>query len=149
MIDFVMGIDPGLRGAGVVLRSDGSYVSSFQLPARADELRDRLDGWHGRVHVFVERAQAFPGAGVASSFNYGTGYGRILGVLEMLAMPFTPVNPSFWSKMMTKGAPGPNAKARAKHVCMRLFPMLAVKHDGFRDAALIAEFGRRQLFGGW
>jgi hypothetical protein len=78
------------------------------------------------VHVVVERAQSFPGQGVASSFRYGRDYGRILGVLDVLGWPYETVPPGVWHRAVVGGDPA-DGKARAALVVAQRLPDLELR----------------------
>ncbi len=67
----VIGIDPGVNGAIAVLSKAGSMLDMEPMPESGPIglLKFFKEEWIG--HVFLEKAQAFRGQGVSSSFNYG------------------------------------------------------------------------------
>ncbi len=155
----VIGIDPGARGA-VVLLTD-AHASGFVLPTSTAgldgrqlvvelmELTDALK--HEPVPlplVIVERAQSFPGQGIASAFKYGRDYGKILGILDALGWPYETVPPAQWHRQIVGGDPS-EGKARAAAVVAARLPDLELRpgrcrvpHDGIVDAACLALWGR-------
>ena len=161
----VIGIDPGARGA-VVLLTD-AHASGFVLPTSTAgldgrqlvvELRDLVVGPEGRdrallgyggdILVVVERAQSFPGQGIASAFKYGRDFGKILGVLDALGWPYETVPPAQWHRQIVGGDPA-EGKARAAAVVAARLPDLELRpgrcrvpHDGIVDAACLALWGR-------
>ncbi len=164
----IAGIDNGLDGAVVILNGRGEVVGRHVMPtlklvkSKRDfdlaELRTILleipagEVREIPVHVFLERAQAMPGQGVSSMFTTGKGFGINLGMLAALQIPYTIVSPQVWQREMFKGLPK-DGKQTARIVCQQLWPKVdwrasarcRVAHDGLCDAALIAEYGRRQL----
>jgi crossover junction endodeoxyribonuclease RuvC len=155
----VIGIDPGKKGA-VVLVTD-AHASGFVLPTSTAgldgrqlvvelmELRNPL-GYRagGDILVIVERAQSFPGQGIASAFKYGRDYGRILGILDALGWPYETVPPAQWHRQIVGGDPA-EGKARAAAVVAARLPDLELRpgrcrvpHDGIVDAACLALWGR-------
>lgn len=145
----ICGIDPGAKGALAFL-SNGVLMTRVMPDANgiADLLSDNPPD-----HVFVEKAQSFPGQGVSSAFNYGRHFGEILGVLITLRQRHTLVTPQMWARALHVGSKAGDAKARSLEVAKRLWPgfdwrasaRCKIAHDGQVDAALIAEWGRRQL----
>lgn len=101
----------------------------------------------------VEAAQAMPKNGAVSMFNYGCGYGRILGVLEALKIPYQLVRSSKWSKPMLAGiesnVEGKERNVRAARNLNPEFVQAITKRTkpdmGLIDAYLIAEWGRREF----
>ena len=152
----IIGIDPGKTGAiASVLASEGALVDDMPILGKrvnACEIFDMLE--HMKITydavAFIERAQAMPKQGVSSTFNYGVGYGILLGVLQALKIPISQeVSPRVWKQEF--GLIGTDKEAsRSKAVC--LFPGLAgelklKKHHGRAEALLIAEYGRRKELG--
>ncbi len=155
----VIGIDVGKAG-GIALLSP-SYTSRLdvdllvmpedlgQVVAKLEWARDSSGG----AHVFIERAQAMPKNGAVSMFNYGKGFGELLGVVCALGMPSTLIPPKTWSREMHVGTKGDTTKKRSIEAARRLFPNIKLTatdrcrkdHDGLAEALLIAEFGRRKL----
>ncbi len=149
-----MGIDPGLRGAVAVL-GGSDKTCEFWLLNDITECRipfENIVKGYGVEFAYIEKAQAFPGQGVVGMFNYGLGFGRIIGWVEALSVPYELVPPTKWQKVMHAGCTGKTAKEKSKNAARRLFPKEnfvpkgSVKlHDGLIDALLIAEYGRRQV----
>lgn len=83
------------------------------------------------------------------------GYGLWRGILAGRGIPYQVVPPQAWQKAMLAGMPKGDTKASSILVAQRLWPDASFRrterctkaHDGMTDAALIAEFGRRQLTG--
>jgi len=160
----IAGIDNGLDGGVVILEPNGSVVAKYVMPtvklvkSKRDFDLGMLRAYLKEIevqlpcHAFLERAQAMPGQGVSSMFTTGKGFGVNLGMLAALQIPFTVVSPQVWQREMFKGLPK-EGKQTTRLVCQRLWPKedwrasekCRVSHDGLCDAALIAEYGRRQL----
>lgn len=108
-------------------------------------------------HVFLEKAQPMVRPdrkqGASGIFNYATFYGELRGVLTAMAIPFTLVPPQTWQKVVHVGTTGKDSKEKSTVAAGRLFPghvwlasqRCRVPHLGMVEAALIAEWGRRQL----
>jgi crossover junction endodeoxyribonuclease RuvC len=167
----IMGIDNGLDGALVML-DGGKPVVLLVMPtitlhgATKDhreymvaDLRYFLN-LHRPDHVFIEKAHAMPKQGVSSMFTTGFGFGLMQGLIAGLELPFTIVQAVTWQKTFFTGmAKGKKEKGYTKGlaaiVCSRLWPGTEWRatdnckkpHDGLCDAALIAEYGRRELGG--
>lgn len=151
----IIGVDPGAAGAIGIANKD--QVHSLEL------LEDIDYGWLEKlvatanplenVHIYLEKAQAMPGQGVTSMFNYGMGFGKLLGWIEALRKPHTLITPRDWTKAMHQGCTGKDAKEKSLIAAKRLFPTLNFlaserskkPHAGLIDAALITEYGRRTL----
>jgi crossover junction endodeoxyribonuclease RuvC len=142
-----IGIDPGKKGAVAVIGKMTGSVECLAMPPDGHTLAEFLTQAAANM-AFVEKAQAMPKQGVSSMFNYGTGYGRILGILETLKVPYHLVTPRTWQKKVIPGAKKGKAKEAALIRARQLFPDRTFipkgcrkPHDGMIDAALIAWYG--------
>lgn len=152
----IAGIDPGLSGAIAILdemtvrcvdaptlavKSGKKTRQHFDLQAMTRTLRDCSPD-----HVFIESVHSMPAQGVASSFQFGMGFGMWQGILAAMGIPYTLVTPQRWKKAMLADMGSEKSAARLR--AGQLFPSSAeqfarVKDDGRAEAALIAEYGRR------
>jgi len=147
----IIGIDVGKAGA---IATIDSQISLYKMPDNAGELADLLGSLAVcECHAFVEKAQAMPKNGAAGMFNYGTGYGTILGILAALRTPHTLIHPKTWTRVMHAGTRAGTAKNRSLEAARRLFPAVNLMRtdkcskpdEGFIDALLIAGYGRRVI----
>lgn len=157
-----IGIDPGTKGAFVVLDDKGEVVDWLVMPMIGKEydVRAIVDFLtkHMDSHVFIENVKAVSGVPVSStsSFNFGFGVGLLNGIIYTLKIPFTKVAVPVWQKTMWEGVAlqkKPNGKKDTKTMstiaARRLFPTQtflatqrsSVPHDGLVDGALIAKHG--------
>jgi len=143
----IIGIDPGARGAVAFVDSGYGFLKLDSFETTYD-LYKAINNYAPK-HIFLEKAQTMPRQGIVSAFTYGSGYGKILGMLEIAQLPFTLVHPRQWSRAMHVGTSSKEkAKIRSREAFQRIFPTMAhIKHDGVIDAMLIAEYGRRTLGG--
>ncbi len=152
VVRIVIGIDPGKQGALCILPVGAHDPILHVMPPSIQETADILERYP-TAHVYIEKAQAMPGQGVSSMFNYGLGFGELLGVVAAFKMTSTLVHPRTWCKEMHSGTKGGAPKARSLEAAHRLFPWVNFKasdrckksHMGLVDATLIAEHGRRRL----
>ena len=151
MSKIVIGIDPGLKGSVCIL---GDPITFHPMPSSPFDLALILSKYPtATTHVFVEKAQAMPGQGSVSMFNYGRGFGEILGVIAALGLSHTLVPPVTWTKVMHKGCYGKDAKAKSLDAVTRLFPHVDLMRtdrckkpdEGFVDSLLIASYGKKSL----
>lgn len=155
----VVGIDPGKDGGYVELDEAGAVLWRGRLYQDHALPRLELIQWE-RAHIFMERAQVMNREGRPTSsvsmFSYGQAFGEILGRIAILRIPLTLVRPADWSRMMHSGTKAGDTKKRSLEAAQRIFPhetwlpteACKKPHDGIYEAALIAEWGRRQLQGG-
>lgn len=147
-----LGIDPGQTSGGFAQIHDGSvWASPFPLAGGFLDANKLASWWSHAKHdtiAIIEKAQAMPKQGVTSTFSYGVGYGKILGVLATLGIRTEFVRPTSWKKLVL--ADTTKDKAAAIYWCRCNFPLVSliaegcrVPHDGMADALCIAEYGRR------
>jgi hypothetical protein len=167
-----LGIDNGKDGALVVLDAKGRILGKYKTPLlKASTRRGKKQGKDeydivgmknilvdlarddADLFAFAEKAQPMPVkmGGVAANYQRGLSYGLWQGLLVGLGISYEVVSPQAWQKAMLAGIAARDSKQAAAIAAMRLWPKedwrrsdLGKKPDeGFIDAALIAEYGRR------
>ena len=152
----IVGIDPGKAG-GIAYIDPAGGATARPMPVAGKEIdgHELANALRGLVidTVIVEKAQAMPGQGVTSMFNYGAGFGKILGVLDTLGVAYRLVTPQQWKKVVLAGTP--KDKAAAVAFCRRAYPGVSLTpgrkrtpHDGMADALCMAEYGRQLMIPG-
>jgi hypothetical protein len=155
-----IGIDPGLTGAvarigHIDIVGSGPGYKTWDAPTARDGkhrvllpvemAKILLDAVSGQeCIIFIEKVHSMPRQGVASSFNFGEGYGLWQGLIVGLGLRFEKVTPQRWQKEMLAGMQGGKEASIIK--AQELFPQAELdkkKHHGRADALLIAEYGRR------
>ncbi len=145
-----LGIDPGLSGAIAILDSAGCIETVRDLPIIRDAKLAWVDGselqsiimaaLHGRTAVaMVERVSSMPGQGIASSFQFGVGFGSILSILQAMHIPLEFVTPAVWKKSYGLG----RDKHASLHKARLLYPTAELhlaKHDGRAEGLLLARY---------
>jgi crossover junction endodeoxyribonuclease RuvC len=147
----VCGIDCGKQGAIVFLK--GQEVIMHKMPEDYLALaRIISEAGTKDISVFVEKAQCMPQNGAVGMFNYGVGFGVILGILTALKIPYTLVPPKTWTKEMHLGTKGSEPKEKSLEAARRLYPEVNLirercrkPDEGYVDALLIAAYGQRVL----
>ena len=150
----IIGIDPGLSGALVVL-GDGTPVDHIDTPTVSERSgRNSVNGaavaaWVRGVRmansgasflVVIERVGAMPGNGATSMFRFGQSDGIVRGVIAALGVPMVEVEPQKWKQRMGCAKAD---KDYARTVAIQRMPTAAEwftrkKDIGRADAALIA-----------
>ena len=129
-----LGIDPGKDGAIAVLGADGTLKFQVTPTVAVEKGRSRrtfdtsgmvaalrpIHVQHAIRLAVLERVSAMPQDGPVQAFSFGEGYGIWRGILAALGIP---------------------------HVSLLRTPRCSSPHDGFADAACMAEYGRRQVVG--
>ena len=141
-----IGIDPGKKGALVVLDSGGRFLEKMgmQLPYEVCECL----GKHAKkdCYALLERVHAMPGQGVVSMFTFGQYYG-IWWALKALSIPYETITPQAWMKVLSvpkkdKKETKPQFKRRLATNAQNQFPAEKITLQ-YADAFLIAEACRR------
>lgn len=150
-----IGIDTGASGGMAVLYPDGaeeaySYKKEMNYCDILDTVKQRADENHWQMSATVERLTGFQSGGRqammgAQGFKMGLAYGRVIGWLEALQIPFSEVLPRSWQAGL------PNvAKTKAYLEKKRLLKMIAKqRHPNLKptlqtcDAILIAEYATK------
>lgn len=154
----ILGVDVGLNGAMAFLL-DGRLVNVEDLPVvdvkhgaksrkelSAALFHDRLLDSEIRIdHAILEDVNAF-GMGRTSAYRFGMNVGTIVGVLTACGIRIETVTPGKWKKAMGLGSD----KALSRGMAIKCWPdqshyFARVKDDGRAEAALLAEYSRRQL----
>lgn len=147
---YVIGIDPGLKGA-LAFFKDGDLIGVRDMPVMANpfgkgrtidciELAAMLGAFRGRdVLVIIESVGTMPKQGIASAFNFG----RAAMAPEAIALAFglsiDKVTPAVWkrkAKLIKKDKEVSLARAKTRWPgYAHLFRLK--KHEGRAEAALI------------
>ena len=155
MINYILGVDPGLRGALALycLRTQ-KIVEIVDMPINDDgvdpvalhqELRYL---WSLDVMALVEDVHSRPRQAGAFAFGFYTGI--VHGVLAAVGIPILKVAPSQWKPAMGlrcgRDEKPADTKDRARALAQQMFPDVAKsfarkKDDGRAEAALIAAYG--------
>lgn len=152
----VAGIDVGISGAICFLDNDGQVRGMYDMPVLKVGKRSEIDGTvvrdliKGSEHVFLEKAQAMPGQGIASTAHYLKGAGIIEGICIGIGSPYTLVHPATWKSKMMKDCLR-DGKGSSIYRVQQLYPGLSlprVKDHGKADAILIARYGQIYILGG-
>lgn len=99
-----------------------------------------------RVVVTVEKAWGFPYMKTTAVFNYGIGYGKVLGTLEILDIPYNLITPQSWKKYygVTKDKQTSIDKVRLLYGDVNLLasPRARKADHNMAEALLIASYGK-------
>ena len=143
----ILGIDPGLSGALVILE-DTQPIEWMRMPTYMVGKSNRVNG--AAVSSFINKSKidravielvhSMPGQGVTSSFTFGHACVTVMGVLAALEIPVSVITPQEWKKRA--GLIGKDKDA-ARSRALELWPhwrVLDKKGEGqaMADAALMA-----------
>lgn len=148
-----IGIDPGKTGGVAVIDGAGRLLTAVRMPKTLPHLRALLRALFlaERPVLVIEKSQPMPKQGVTSSFNYGVGYGVLIGMTTFAEIPLHEIRPADWKREILAGEPDKKDKGTSIRVCERLFPQVELvpggckkPQDGMAEAILLAEYGRRK-----
>jgi hypothetical protein len=158
---YYVGIDPGFTGGIAIIDSKDNIVDIIDCPLiivskgrkkivnfkRVEDVKYRVDS--KSLHSFlepykegkflIEHAQSMPGEGSTSSFSYGEGYGRYLGVLDSLGVDYIEVKSNVWKPKLGLNRDKKLSVQKAQELipsCKELIHL--VKHNGRAEALLMS-----------
>ena len=143
----ILGVDPGITGgiaflfANRVVAEDiptaGGEVDVDTLVRRVREMQPAL--------AIIERANAMPKQGVASTIKYGVAYGALRTVVALCNIPYRLGAPGKWKNHF--GLDSDKEKSRA--LAIQFWPgcgyFASKKHHGRAEAALIAYWSAQKF----
>ncbi len=147
----ILGVDPGLSGAIVLLDTVFMSLRVFDMPVAKSGPKGRnslVDGLLAR-HVealgdidlaVIEDVHSMPTDGSSSAFKFGTAFGVIRGIVAAKSIPTVFIAPNKWKAEV--GLIGKDKDA-SRGKAVELFPKSAnlfarKKDNGRADAALLA-----------
>lgn len=141
-----IGVDPGLKGGLALISESGAMAIPFTEAGYLAAIKETKGE---NAIACVENVHAMPQQGVTSMFNFGKGFGWILGILDAYNVPYELVTPQKWKKEFSVTGDKNSSIA----VCKRLFPSVSLlptercrkDSDGMAEALLMAEYARRRL----
>lgn len=148
----IAGVDPGLRGGLVLIGDD--RTEACLMPLTGKEVDGAAVGrWLLDAEpdlVVLEKVGSRPGQGVRSTFSFGQSYGKVMGVLESMNIPYRLVTPQAWKRKVLAGTA--KDKEAAIQFVRRAYPTINLTpgrcrtpQDGIADAACLAVYGREHL----
>jgi len=154
-----IGVDNGLNGALAAI--EPSYVHELNVMPTIKSTKNKQEynihevveffSRYPNATVIIEKAHAMPKLGSVQAFNFGKGFGTMMGIVAALKMKYHIVHAKTWQKEMFKDINYTDTKQASAIVAQRIFPKLDFTaterskkiHDGMTDAILIAEYGQR------
>lgn len=155
----ICGVDPGGSGALALLTENGLVVEVEDMPVfrvsrgRGTKLEVDVLGlvrllsrWRPDA-CFFEQVGGMDGDSPSSAFNFGRAAGAAEAIAKASGARFVFVAPHVWKKKMKLiRAAKDDSRAMATNMWPGAAEMFSrKKDDGRAEAALIAEYGRRQL----
>lgn len=147
----VLGIDPGLGGAGALWDDDLGALSVWDMPTHRIVVGKSIKHVLNEVelsrlitdgnpdYAVCEWVHAMPKQGVTSVFTFGVAFGTVRGILAASNIPVTYVTPQSWQRRMNVGKGADASRQRAVQLLPRFADHFArAKDHGRSDATLIA-----------
>lgn len=137
----ILAIDPGsISAAWAILDTRSGWAVVGDVPVVGKNVNAaafaRLVRTYTPRRGVIEQVSSMPKQGVASSFNFGRGTGRLEGVVLALGLPLGMVTPAVWKKHFRLGPD----KEQARALAIRTYPLvegLERKKDAGRAEALL------------
>ncbi len=150
----VLGIDPGEKGAAVLIDIDTEKIIYMTDISKEPEqqLQELLYSYGNPKHCFIERVGSRKGNSAQAMFTFGENYGAIKAVLRLNKIDFNEVLPQKWQSWC--GIYGANSatkngtKLKAFELCKKVYGsdiFLGARgglKDGRCDALLISLYGK-------
>jgi len=156
----IIGIDPGLSGGIALYDTKYNTWIVYVMPVEKKtgihvaEIHARfcsyIHDWSDTLAV-IEKVHAMPGQGVTSMFTFGMGYGKVIGLLETLEIPYLNPTPQQWKKRIlegtTKDKDATIAYVKQRYPAISLLPTqrCTKPHDGMADAICLCEYGMKEV----
>jgi len=156
---YFAGIDHGKSGGFCILFPDGKAVS-YPTPMKKAAGGNKYDTkgmFHllcmlhkmrsigGTIRVFIELQQGRPDTSKWSTQIIGEGFGRWLALIELLEISVEVINPSAWKPHYMPPKAAKVASVMASNIMYATD--LKNSQDGQAEAVLIADYGKRRVFG--
>lgn len=142
-----IGVDPGHTGAlSIVKFYEDKTIAINTFPFNKDGITE-VDviknvfslGLNKQAKITIEAVHSFRAQGLASTFTFGMNFGRILGVLDYMGLPYSLIHPQTWQRpfnlLVSKSL---YTKERAAKILNILLGRELQLSDGEVDACLIA-----------
>lgn len=159
----LVSVDPGKKGAIAVFEngvlqhvydpdSEGSLTNKFiELLGEGSPSNKFIEILGLNDIVVIEKVNGRPGQSAPAAFNFGKGFGELLGACKALAIEPILIPPNVWKPAMGLSKAGLTTMAEFKRLSVdtaanefgNKFFYLA-KHDGRAEAALLGAYWLRK-----
>lgn len=151
----LVAVDPGIHGALAFYDPKLGRLDVADMPTIVGrgrnvliidqvELCATLETYHdlGYQRMFIEKVGGMPGQSAPRAFNFGLGYGLLLGIARGLRMRLDEVRPQEWKGRLNVPAEKEGARKRASEILPSHAHLWTLKkHDGRAEAAMLAVYG--------
>lgn len=156
----IVGVDPGAHGA-LALLTDTVLAGVYDMPKllvrRGKTDKAEVDGYSLATLlkslapdvVYIEQVGGLPGQSASAAFNFGRAAGAVEYACKALGYRVEMIAPMTWKRAMRLNGGKDDSRALAMRQWPAAASEFARKKDNDRaEAALIAEYGRKQQHGG-
>lgn len=149
---YLIGIDPGFKGAWGIVDHHGNYIAcgdmindgKFIMASHIyREISNACLGYDKMV--IVEAVHSMPRQGVASSFKFGMAYGAAISIAQRFG-DWQTVTPQKWKKEMGLTSDKDLSLKMARDLWLNA-PVTKKKDVDKAEALLLAEYLRRKQYG--
>ena len=154
---YFIGIDPGQKGAIVIIDGDKKVHHIFDMPLLPNHeinfrtVLNNIKLYRGEeVFCLIEKAQTMPKQGIVGAFSYGCGYEGLKTALQIAEIAYQEIPSSKWKKDFSLTSKKEESITKA----LELFPSLKKEHfytprgrmlDGRAEALLLALYAWRHF----
>ncbi len=150
----ILAIDPGKKG-GWAYRDELGRITFGIMPISGNILDVTglaiLAKQDFLTKVYIEKVHSMPGQSCVAMFNFGMGFGQLIGMCQSNLISYVLVTPQAWKKEILHDTL--KDKASAIEFCRREYPGLDLipkgcrkPHDGIADALCILTYAIRKGF---
>jgi hypothetical protein len=169
-----IGIDPGKDGFFCIIWKQDIVFHAIPTIGKAFDIQELskiinsielMMDLADKTYCVIENVHAVFGSSAESTFTFGFGCGLIEGMLGLVHIPYTKIQPKKWQGQMFEGVQlqtkpssvgkpqKTDTKKMAEVAAKRIFPDIDFRasercvnsHDGKVDALLMAEYARRNF----
>lgn len=142
MKDLILGIDPGVGGGSILLKTDGTIFDFQKWDDEATFLNFIGEYEDDILHCFIEKVYSSGQMSHNRAFNFGANAALQRGICLGAGIPTTEVLPQKWQAIhnLPKAENKTEHKNNLKDVAKKIWPSTGWTH-AIADAALIAHYG--------
>lgn len=152
MKSYILGIDPGKKGAITLLNPDGTLKWCEDISEDEDQTAVIIEdaaSVKGQIFCYIEDTVTPKWQNIKALKTQNVNLGILRGMVRMAEIPYKMVHPKTWQSVIFKGLPTAKDKSRSFFVCRNLFPDIKLcrsnrktpEYDGRADSACIAYYG--------
>lgn len=145
MEDYVIGVDPGLKGGIAVIDRCSEELVEYHFFSFA-KYREIFKKYKGTL--YIEKVHSMPKQGVASTFCFGEGFGYIKGIAYGCNHEIVEISPQKWKRYYNlHNDKSESIKLAHKYydIDINIGKRKVIESDGIAEAILIAKYALENL----